>query len=97
MDFDWKEMKIEPKYDFIMCLSVTKWIQLNWGDAGVKNLFKRIFLSLHPGGKLLLEPQPWKSYKKKKNLTVSQKFMLYDFCFLLYLLVIESDNNPFPL
>lgn len=54
-----------------MCLSVTKWIQLNWGDEGVKKLFKRIFLSLLPGGKLLLEPQPWKSYKKKKNLTVS--------------------------
>jgi len=69
VDFEWKTVTIEPKYDFIMCLSVTKWIQLNWGDEGVKKLFKRIYLSLHPGGKLLLEPQPWKSYKKKKNLT----------------------------
>ncbi|XP_008801466.1 probable RNA methyltransferase At5g51130 isoform X2 [Phoenix dactylifera] len=47
-------------------LSVTKWIHLNWGDDGLITLFVKIWKLLRPGGILLLEPQPWSSYKKNR-------------------------------
>ncbi|UIZ26009.1 hypothetical protein KXD40_006511 [Peronospora effusa] len=52
-------------YDFIT-LSVTKWIHLFHGDEGVKKMFAKMYELLTPGGRLILEPQPWKSYHKRK-------------------------------
>jgi 7SK snRNA methylphosphate capping enzyme len=52
------------KADTILCLSVTKWVQLNWGDEGLEKLFKRVHQLLRPGGTFVLEPQPWKSYRQ---------------------------------
>ncbi|XP_042483076.1 probable RNA methyltransferase At5g51130 isoform X1 [Macadamia integrifolia] len=57
-------------YDTILCLSVTKWVHLNWGDDGLITLFAKIWRLLRPGGILLLEAQNWKSYKS--NYRVSE-------------------------
>ena len=55
---------LEPgNFDTVLCLSVTKWVHLNGGDAGLIRLFERVHALLRPGGRFLLEPQPWRSYK----------------------------------
>jgi len=38
----------------LLSLSVTKWIHLNWGDEGVKNLFHKIYALLDEGRFLFL-------------------------------------------
>ena len=49
----------------LLSFSVTKWIHLNHGDTGLQTFFRRLYDILVPGGRLVLEPQPWKSYKPR--------------------------------
>ncbi|XP_043088540.1 7SK snRNA methylphosphate capping enzyme [Puntigrus tetrazona] len=68
-DSDEAVMSQSAEYDVILCLSLTKWVHLNHGDAGIQRLFQRIYRHLLPGGVLILEPQPWSSYSRRKRLT----------------------------
>ena len=60
-----------PEYDVILALSLSKWIHLNWGDEGIQRFFKKVYHHLRPGGRFILEPQPFSSYAKRKRINVS--------------------------
>ena len=49
-------------------LSISKWIHLNDGDAGLRRFFARVFAVLRAGGAFVLEPQPWESYAKARRM-----------------------------
>jgi 7SK snRNA methylphosphate capping enzyme len=59
----------DNRYDTILCLSVTKWVHLNWGDDGLITLFSKIWRLLQPGGIFVMEPQPWKSYENNRRVS----------------------------
>jgi len=56
-------------FDVVVCLKLTKWVHLHWGDDGIKVLLHRCFRLLRPGGVLVLEAQNWTSYCSRKHLT----------------------------
>ncbi|GAA5826784.1 hypothetical protein JCM11251_002893 [Rhodosporidiobolus azoricus] len=64
---DWVEEKVpedEEGYDVILAFSITKWIHLTSLNPGLLTFFRKCFTSLLPGGRLILEPQPFSSYHK---------------------------------
>ncbi|XP_064948052.1 probable RNA methyltransferase At5g51130 isoform X1 [Musa acuminata AAA Group] len=68
------------KYDTVLCLSVAKWVHLNWGDDGLINMFVKIWRLLRPGGILLLEAQPWSSYKRNQNVSATARAQFKSIC-----------------
>jgi 7SK snRNA methylphosphate capping enzyme len=60
-------LKTDIKYETITCFNVTKWIHLYEGDAGLVQLFWKIWESLKCEGLAILEYQPWSSYVKNRN------------------------------
>jgi len=54
-------------FDTIFALSISKWIHLNWGDLGLVDFLKKSHNILCSGGCLIIEIQPFSSYKKKCN------------------------------
>lgn len=56
-------------YDAVFCMSVTKWIQLNWGDEGIERLFAKAWSCLRYGGVFILEPQAFSTYARRKKLS----------------------------
>lgn len=62
------------QFDTVICLSLTKWIHLNWGDPGLIRLLLKIYNSLKIGGRLILDIHDWKSYKKKKNFSTTFQY-----------------------
>ncbi|KAI1292412.1 hypothetical protein EDD11_008781 [Mortierella claussenii] len=57
------------QWDVVIGFSLTKWVHLHHGDAGLKQFFKKIYNSLAPNGILLLEPQAYATYAKRKKIT----------------------------
>jgi 7SK snRNA methylphosphate capping enzyme len=58
----YEDMKSTGAYDIVLCLSVSKWIHLNEGDEGLNRFFRQLLRLCKPGGLVVLEYQPWKSY-----------------------------------
>jgi len=57
------------KYDVVFCMSVTKWIHLNWGDDGIRRLFAKVHQLLQSGGLFILEPQAFETYKRRSKIS----------------------------
>ncbi|KAJ7074205.1 Bicoid-interacting protein 3-domain-containing protein [Mycena amicta] len=68
---DWVNNAIqedESGYDVVLAFSITKWIHLNGGDAGLERFFARVAAVLPTGGQFVVEPQQWDTYHKAKRM-----------------------------
>lgn len=54
-------------HSFIHLALNIQWIHLNKGDEGLLSFFRKLFKLSKPGGHVILEYQPWKSYVNNKN------------------------------
>ncbi|EGO03455.1 hypothetical protein SERLA73DRAFT_174938 [Serpula lacrymans var. lacrymans S7.3] len=73
---DWVQDEIpedDTPYDVVLAFSISKWIHLNSGDAGITKFFNRVHNVLKPGGAFVLEPQDWDTYAKAKRMDETLK------------------------
>lgn len=61
-------------YHAILALSVIKWVHLEHLDEGVVAFFRKCHASLASGGYLVIELQPWDSYKNAVRPGVAPHF-----------------------
>ena len=64
---------MDEEFDVILAFSLTKWVHLNFGDDGLKRLFKRVYRNLRPGGRFILETQRYDSYRKHRRVHVEME------------------------
>ena len=65
------EFRPEREFGTVMCLSVSKWVHLNHGDAGLLRLFDALYAATEPQGFLVFEYQRWQSYKNSRNVSLA--------------------------
>ncbi len=63
-------------------------MHLNGGDAALHALLGRIYDLLAPGGRLILEPQPWNSYQAAVHKPVCAQSLFILHCVALWLLAL---------
>ncbi|KAH9026108.1 Bicoid-interacting protein 3-domain-containing protein [Lactarius hengduanensis] len=61
-------VKVVADSRMLVRFSVSKWIHLNGGDAGLRRFFERVHATLVLGGAFVLEAQPRESYTKARKL-----------------------------
>ncbi|GAA6061112.1 hypothetical protein JCM10212_006143 [Sporobolomyces blumeae] len=64
--------RAHPRFETVLLFSVTKWLHLHHGDAGMIRLFESLYSYLPSGGVCIQEPQERENYgravKKNKDL-----------------------------
>lgn len=66
MEVEARDARLPPiqTFDLILVLSITMWIQLQYGRHGLQEFLMALFQRRHtPLGIVIVEPQPWKCYR----------------------------------
>ena len=70
LDYAANDSTVTPnRYAAVFCMSVSKWIHLHGGDDAVRRALRRMCLEVRADGIVVLEPQVWETYGRKKNMT----------------------------
>ncbi|EGD73956.1 hypothetical protein PTSG_05650 [Salpingoeca rosetta] len=58
---------LRPAFDVILCLNVTKFVHLCYGDDGIRRMFRAMYELLKPGGRLIIQIQQWAAYQRDRE------------------------------